>query len=51
LVSEKPRGLGVNWFFIKPLNIIHLNVDRACKIHSFSFIQPNVVQLILVGSK
>jgi hypothetical protein len=51
LVKEKSRGLGVSWFFIKPFKHYSLNVDRACKIHNFSFIQLNLVKLILLGSK
>jgi hypothetical protein len=44
-------GLGVNWFFIKPFKHYSLNVSRACKIHNFNFIQPNLGKPILVGSK
>jgi hypothetical protein len=32
-------------------NISNLNTTRACKIHNFSFIQPNLVKLILPDSK
>jgi hypothetical protein len=33
------------------LNISNLNTNRACKIHNFSFIQPNLVKPILPDSK
>jgi hypothetical protein len=51
LVKGKPRGLSVNCFSLNLLKIIHLNVDRACKIHNFSLIKPNLVKLIFLGSK
>jgi hypothetical protein len=38
LVKGNPRGLGVNWFSLNLLNIIHLNADRAYKIHNSNFI-------------
>jgi hypothetical protein len=51
LVKGNPRGLGANWFSLNLLNIILLNADRAYKIHNSNFIQPNLVKLILLGSK
>jgi hypothetical protein len=51
LVWINPRVLGVNCFSRKPFNISNLNANRACKIHNFSFIQPNLVKQILRDSK
>jgi hypothetical protein len=51
LVKENPRGLGANWFSLNLLNFILLNTYRTCKIHNSNFVQPNVVKLILLGSK
>jgi hypothetical protein len=51
LVKGKPRGLGANRFFHKPLSFILLNEYRTCKIHNSSFIQPNLVKQILLGPK
>jgi hypothetical protein len=51
LIWIKPRVLGVNCFSRKPFNISNLNANRACKIHNFSFIQPNRVKPILQDPK
>jgi hypothetical protein len=51
LIWNEPRVLGVNWFSRKPFNISNLNANIACKIHNFSFIQPNLAKQILPDSK
>jgi hypothetical protein len=51
LVEGNPRGLGANWFSLNPFKFILLNAYKTCKIHNSNMIQPNLVKLILLGSK
>jgi hypothetical protein len=51
LVKGNTRGLRANWFSLNLLNFILLNAYRTCKIHNSNLIQPNLVKLILLGSK
>jgi hypothetical protein len=51
IVKGNPRGLGANLFSLNLLSFILLNECRTSKNHNSNFIQPNLVESILLGPK
>jgi hypothetical protein len=51
LSNRKTQGPQCKPVFLKPLRFILLNEYRTCKIHNSSFIQQNLVKLILLDPK